>query len=110
MFVCSLWMIQLLVSPLTQHITLIHDTNSILLPFHLSAPGDYFPVDRTLTFTATMASFDIDISISADSIDELDKTFTANLMQITTRINVFIDPDEAIITILDDDGTFLFLY
>ncbi len=72
--------------------------------FSPSASSDYISLDTTLTFSDSVTSHRINITINVDTIDELNEKFTANLELITDRDNVNIDPAQTVITIVDDDS------
>ena len=71
--------------------------------------SDYTSVDQIFTFSPTSTRITISVSISDDSIDEDNEYFRGRLElnQSVGERNVQIEPDEAQLLILDDDGVLL---
>ena len=66
-----------------------------------SAPGDYDAVLEVLIFSASVNRICRNVSSVEDDILEEDEDFTLTLN--TTDSSVNLNPDEAIVTISDDD-------
>ena len=65
------------------------------------APGDYVPVAEALTFSASETRICTNVMTNDDTIFENDEDF--GLILTTTDGNVILNPDEATVTIDDDD-------
>ena len=78
-------------------------------PFLLTATGDdpdYMSrTDVQLTLSSSQMEAFINVSINDDSIFEADERFTASLSLGIANDRVIISPDQAEVTILDNDGT-----
>ncbi|ORU93486.1 MAG: hypothetical protein A6F71_08950 [Cycloclasticus sp. symbiont of Poecilosclerida sp. M] len=57
-----------------------------------------------LTFSASVSSISVDVSINNDTIDELDELFRAVLALVSDVDRVEVAPASADILIIDDDG------
>ena len=64
------------------------------------APGDYTAKSGTLTFAPGTTSQTIPVTVSGDTIDELDETFVVNL---SAPVNAVIATGQGIGTIVDND-------
>lgn len=71
----------------------------------LAAPLDYQTVQQQLTFTSQSMRIPIPIPIQSDQIDEDDETFRVLLERVPPSSTVSLDPESAVVTISDDDGT-----
>ena len=69
-----------------------------------SGPDDFTNLELTLTFDETQERNEVPIAIRDDSYDENTEQFLSRLRLESLVDNVRIDPSEATITILDDDG------
>ena len=69
------------------------------------APGDYDAVVEFLTFSASVNRICRNVSTVEDAILEEDEDFTLTLT--TTDGSVDLNPDEATVTIIDDDRTLI---
>ena len=69
--------------------------------------SDYTSANQTLTFSPTTTRMTISVPIQDDNIDEDDEYFIGRLEldPSGSEKNVQIQPDEAQLLILDDDGT-----
>ena len=67
---------------------------------------DYSSLNQTLTFSPDTTTQVISVPLLDDSIDEEDETFLASLELDSSSDdqNIQIQPDEATLLILDDDG------
>ena len=85
-----------------EDVTVTYATN------HVTTDGSDFDIvaSGTLTFTSPSTSETISITINGDEDSEDDETFEINLSNPTVAT---IGTDQAIGTILDDDGYFIFL-
>ena len=71
------------------------------------APGDYDAAVEILIFSASVNRICINVSSVQDDILEEDEDFTLTLT--TTDGSVDLNPDEATVTIIDDDRTLIAL-
>ena len=69
---------------------------------------DYQSVNQTLTFTPDITTQTVSVPVMDDEIDEEDEDILATL-ELEGDQNVQIQPDEATLLILDDDGKFISL-
>ena len=72
-----------------------------------SAPEDYEPVNMTLTFDSSSSRLVIPVRIVNDAIDEDDEQLISRLELEPVEgdlPNVQVDPAQATLTIVDDDG------
>lgn len=69
-----------------------------------SANQDYIIQLATITFSSSVSSQSVDITIIDDEIDENDELFNGNLTLISTNPRVQLDPTEADILIVDNDS------
>ena len=79
-------------------------TKLVILP---SAPEDYQPLNRTLTFNSTITRLTIPVRIVNDEIDEEDEQLISRLQLEPVEgdlPNVQVDPAQAILIIVDDDS------
>ena len=67
-----------------------------------AAPGDYTSTSGTITFGPGTVEQNITIPIINDLRLELDETFTVQLMNPPPRVT--LNPAQATVTIIDDDG------
>ena len=68
----------------------------------LTAPGDYNAVSRILTFSPSMSRQCVDFTGREDGIVEPNENFTVTLT--TTGDDVVLDPDVAVVTIVEGVG------
>ena len=71
------------------------------------APGDYEPFNETLTFGSEMTRLVIPVRIVNDGVDEEDEQLVSRLQLEPVEgdtPNVQVQPNEATLIILDDDG------
>ena len=75
-----------------------------------SGPEDYgSPSDSILTFSPGTTSVPVSISIDNDNIDEVLENFFASLTLISSEEdNVLLEPNEAEIFIVDNDGNLVY--
>ena len=76
------------------------------------APGDYEPINRTLTFDSESSRLVIPVRIINDGVDEEDEQLLSRLQLEPVggdSPNVQVEPSEATLTIVDDDGKFIFM-
>ena len=79
-------------------------TELVILP---SAPEDYQPLNRTLTFNSSITRLTIPVRIVNDEIDEEDEQLISRLQLEPVEgdlPNVQVDPAQAILIIVDDDS------
>ena len=79
-------------------------TELVILP---SAPEDYEPLNRTLTFNSMITRRMIPVKIVNDEIDEEDEQLFSRLQLEPVGgdlPNVQVDPAQAILIIVDDDS------
>ena len=79
-------------------------TRLIILP---SAPEDYEPLNRTLTFSSTITRLMIPLRIVNDEIDEENEQLVSRLQLEPVGgdlPNVQVDPAQATLIIVDDDS------
>ena len=71
------------------------------------SPSDYTSVDMILTFSPTNNRITVTVSLEDDDIDEEDEFLIGRLEldPSSTQTSVQIQPEEARLMILDDDGT-----
>ena len=77
-----------------------------------SAPDDYEPINRTLTFDSERSSLVVPVRIINDGVDEENEQLLSRLQLEPVEgdsPNVQVLPNQATLTILDDDGKILFL-
>ena len=67
-----------------------------------TAANDYVPILEDLTFSASVTEICRNITTLEDGFLESDETF--NLDLTTTDGNVILNPDRAVVTIVNDDG------
>ena len=70
------------------------------------SPADYQSVNQTLTFTPDQTTLTISVPVTDDEIDEDDENILAEL-DLEPGLgdqNVQIQPDQATLLIVDDDG------
>ena len=75
--------------------------------FYHSAPDDYEPINRTLTFDSERSRIVIPVRIVNDGVDEEDEQLLSRLQLEPLEggsPNVQVQPNEASLIILDDDG------
>ena len=76
-------------------------------PFSHSAPDDYEPINRTLTFDSERSRLVVPVRIINDGVDEEDEQLLSSLQLEPVEgdsQNVQVLPNQATLTILDDDG------
>ena len=73
---------------------------------YLNAAGsDYTATTRLLTFSPTTRRILVQVPITQDGITELTEQFNATLTLINDGgIDVNVEPDQATVEIIDDDG------
>ena len=72
-----------------------------------SAPDDYEPINRTLTFDSERSSLVVPVRIINDGVDEENEQLLSRLQLEPVEgdsPNVQVLPNQATLTILDDDG------
>ena len=76
--------------------------------FTFPAPSDYAASTIVLTFSSSMPQQSVIVSIENDDLLEIDEVFgaTLELVNVQDRDGVMLDPAQASVTILDDDGTY----
>ena len=77
-----------------------------------SAPDDYEPINRTLTFDSERSSLVVPVRIINDGVDEENEQLLSRLQLEPVEgdsPNVQVLPNQATLTILDDDGKISFL-
>ena len=70
------------------------------------APADYVAVAEDLTFSASDTRICRDVTLVDDTTPEDDEDFTLTLT--TTDVNVMLTPNEATVTISDNDSKHVF--
>lgn len=73
----------------------------------ISAPEDYEPINRTLTFDGETSRLVIPVRIVNDGIDEEDEEFLSRLRLEPVEgelPNVQVEPSQATLVIVDDDS------
>lgn len=70
------------------------------------APSDYTSNTQTLVFNSAISSLDVTVLIIEDDVDELNKSFFADLSLLTDTDRVTIAQAVSTIIILDDDGAY----
>ena len=89
------------------------ELNDLLAFFELiyyAAPDDYEPINRTLTFDSERSRVVIPVRIVNDGVDEEDEQLLSRLQLEPVEgdsPNVQVQPNEATLIILDDDGKIL---
>ena len=76
-------------------------------PFSHSAPDDYELINRTLTFDSERSRLVVPVRIINDGVDEEDEQLLSRLQLEPVEgdsPNVQVLPNQATLTILDDDG------
>ena len=77
-----------------------------------SAPDDYEPINRTLTFDSEKSSLVVPVRIINDGVNEENEQLLSRLQLESVEgdsPNVQVLPNQATLTILDDDGIISFL-
>lgn len=78
--------------------------------FHTAVNGvDYSSVTQSLTFTVDSITGDVFVPISEDLVSEPLENFFADISLVTSTDRVTIAPDEATVTIVDDDGEYSYI-
>ena len=68
------------------------------------APGDYTSVTQLLTFTPSTTRLSVSIPITNDNVTESPEALISRLTGlIPNDTSVVLNPDEAVIQIIDDD-------
>ena len=80
----------------------------IIAPYFLTATAfgpkpDYMTHTSYLTFSETMTTHLLNISITDDLLLEFDETLQSMISLVTVEDGVTLNPDQANITIVDDD-------
>ena len=68
------------------------------------APADYQAEARTITFSSTVSTVSISVTIFDDSILESTENFLVNLADPQSQTGVSIMPSTANVNIIDNDG------
>ena len=68
---------------------------------------DYVPLTQELTFGPTVKRIDVNVTINDDDIVEFDEVFLGNLTIVTMGPMVVLNPDTAMVTILDEVDSML---
>ena len=73
---------------------------------HFVAPSDYTQVSSILTFTSSFITQTVAVSIQNDTVFEIDEVFRTTLQLVNgyDAARVQLQPNEALVTILDNDG------
>ena len=79
-------------------------SNDTLLHSVFEGPGDYTPIERSLTFTSSVQEISVSVPLTGDELFEDSEHFLASLILEPTDLNVQLDLAEAELTILDADG------
>ena len=69
------------------------------------AGSDYTATTEVLTFSNLLTRNAVDVAIQNDNLLEIDEIFTARLDAEDAQ-GVVLDPQDATVTILDDDGKY----
>ena len=85
------------------------DVCTLLLSMHFHlfvAPSDYTQVSSILTFTSSFITQTVAVSIQNDTVFEIDEAFRIILQLVNgyDAARVQLQPNEALVTILDNDG------
>ncbi len=72
--------------------------------FFYTAPGDYTSVTQTVVFRQNGDFGNVAVPITDDGVSEPVENFFADLSLITVTDRVIVAPDEATVTITDNDG------
>ena len=75
----------------------------LLTPVYV-APADYQTVTRMITFSSSVSTASITVTIFDDSIFESTENFVGNLVDPQSQNRVFLMPSIANVTIMDNDG------
>ena len=70
----------------------------------LIAPGDYLPVDELLTFSDSVTTIEVDVTLIDDDSLEGNEIFQGRLAISTSATVATVNPFLADVTILDDDS------
>ena len=79
-------------------------SNHTLLHSVFAGPGDYTPIERSLTFTSSVQDISVSVPLTDDELFEESEHFFASLVLEPTGLNVQLDLTQAHLTILDVDG------
>ncbi len=80
-----------------------------MILFHLTA-NDYLTTIETLIFNSTISTISVSIPIIDDDVDEITENFFADLALITVTDRVNVAPAEATVSIVDNDGEWLYMH
>ena len=75
---------------------------------NFTAPSDYTSISSVLMFSSLSTNQTVEVSISNDDLLEINEVFTA-MLQLVNEFDsqrVMLQPNEASVTILDEDGEF----
>jgi hypothetical protein len=82
----------------------------IILPQNrFTAPSDYAGISQVLTFSSSMTLQTVNVNIVDDDLLEIDEVFSASLALVNPDADerVQLQPDSAIVTIIDEDGEYI---
>ena len=72
----------------------------------ISDTSDYSNVTVVLTFSNVITQLTVEVAIIDDAVYELDEDFNTFLLEsVELERDIVISPDQATVTITDDDGT-----
>ncbi len=80
-----------------------------MILFHLTA-NDYLTIIETLIFNSTISTISVSIPIIDDDVDEITENFFADLALITVTDRVIVAPAVATVSIIDNDGEWLYMH
>ena len=72
--------------------------------FIYKGPGDYTPIERSLTFTSSVQEISVSVPLTDDELFEDSEHFFASLVLEPTDLNVQLDLAQVQLTIVDADG------
>ena len=76
----------------------------------LIAPGDYIPVDELLTFSDSITTIEVNVTLIDDDSLEENEIFRGRLSINTSATVAAVNPFLADVTILDDDSKIILLW
>ena len=75
----------------------------LLTPVYV-APADYQAVTRTITFSSSVSTVSVTVTIFDDSILESTENFVGNLTDPQSQTGISLTPSIANVNIMDNDG------
>ena len=83
---------------------------SVLFTFllFLIAPGDYLSIDELLTFSDSISTIEVNVTLINDDIFEEDEILQGRLSIFTTGTNAAVIPSLADVIILDEDSKIIY--